>query len=183
LSLMDFLVKATALAVRQVPDVNASWMDTFVRRYEQVDVNIVMGSGAGTITPVIRDAGKKGLKALSAEIAALDETLFEDEEGLVVRDASLIAPGTISIHNLGMFGVKAASPIILPPQACALAFGAVVDTVVPNPLAKAGEDNWKVAPIMVATLSCDHRVVDGAVAAQYLQGFKALVENPAGMIL
>lgn len=180
---MDFLVKATALAVRQVPDANAAWMDTFVRRYEQVDVNIVVGSGAGTITPVLRDVGKKGLKALSAEIADLEENLFADDEGLVVRDSSLLAPGTISIHNLGMFGVKAASPIILAPQACALALGAVIDTVVPNPAAKAGEDNWTVAPIMVATLSCDHRVIDGAVAAQYLQALKLLVENPAGMIL
>jgi len=180
---MDFIVKATALAVRQVPDANAAWMDTFVRRYEQVDVNLVVGSGAGTITPVIRDVGKKGLKALSAEISALEEDLFADDEGLVVKDASLLAPGTISIHNLGMYGVKAASPIILAPQACALALGTVVDTVVPNPNAKAGEDNWTVAPIMVATLSCDHRVIDGAVAAQYLQAFKALVEAPAGMIL
>lgn len=180
---MDFLVKAAALAVKQVPDANASWMDTFVRRYEQVDVNIVMGSGNGVITPVLRDAGKKGLKALSAEMAALDDAIFSDAEGTVIRDASLLAPGTISVHNLGMYGVKAASPIILPPQAVALAFGSVVDTVVPRLNAKAGEDNWAVEPVMVVTMSCDHRVIDGAVAAQYISAFKALVENPAGMIL
>jgi pyruvate dehydrogenase E2 component (dihydrolipoamide acetyltransferase) len=181
--MMDFIVKATALAVRQVPDANAAWMETFVRRYQQVDVNIVMGSGAGTIAPVIRDAGKKGLKELSAEIAALDDGLFADDEGTVVKDSSLLAPGTISIHNLGMYGIKSASPIILAPQACAMALGTIVDTVVPNPSAKAGEDNWTIAPIMVVTLSCDHRVIDGAVAAQYLQAFKVLVENPSGMIL
>jgi pyruvate dehydrogenase E2 component (dihydrolipoamide acetyltransferase) len=82
-----------------------------------------------------------------------------------------------------MYGIKSASPIILAPQACAMALGTIVDTVVPNPSAKAGEDNWTIAPIMVVTLSCDHRVIDGAVAAQYLQAFKVLVENPSGMIL
>ena len=180
---MDFLVKAAALAVRQVPDANASWMDTFVRRYEQVDINLVMGSGIGMITPVIRDVGKKGIKALNTEMMALEDNLFADKEGMVIKDASLLAPGTMSIHNLGMYGIKSASPIILPPQAVAMALGAVIDTVIPNVYAKPGQDNWTVAPIMVVTLSCDHRVIDGAVAAQYLQGFKALVENPAGMIL
>ena len=180
---MDFLVKAAALAVKTVPDANASWMESFVRRYDQVDVNVVMGAGGGCITPVIRDCGRKGLRALSLELAALDDALFADAEGLVVKDASLLAPGTLSVHNLGMYGVKAASPIILPPQAVALAFGSVVDTVVPRTNPRHGEDAWVVEPVMVVTISCDHRVIDGAVAAQYISAFKALVENPAGMIL
>ena len=83
----------------------------------------------------------------------------------------------------GAFGVKAAAPIILPPQAGALSFGAIKDTVVPNAAAKEGENNWKIAPISTVTLSVDHRVVDGAVAAQWLSAFRVLVENPISMIL
>lgn len=82
-----------------------------------------------------------------------------------------------------MFGVKSASPIVLAPQACALALGAIIDTVVPKVDGKEGDDNWAVAPVMVATLSCDHRVVDGAVGAQWLSALKTLVENPNSMLL
>jgi pyruvate dehydrogenase E2 component (dihydrolipoamide acetyltransferase) len=82
-----------------------------------------------------------------------------------------------------MYGVKSAAPIVLTPQACALALGAIQDTVVPNLDAKEGQDNWKIAPVMVVTLSCDHRVVDGAVGAQYLAAFKTLIENPTTMLL
>jgi len=180
---MDFLIKASALAMKQVPDVNGSWMDTFVRRYEQVDINLVVGTGAGLITPVVRDVGSKGLRSLSAELAALEDSLFSDDEGTTIKSPVLIAPGTFSIHNLGIYGIKSAAPIVLPPQACALALGAVVETVVPRVGAKAGEENWTVAPMMVATLSCDHRVVDGAVAAQWLSAFKILVENPVAMMI
>ena len=83
----------------------------------------------------------------------------------------------------GMYGVKSASPIVLAPQACALALGAIIDTVVPRVGGKEGEDNWVIAPVMVATLSCDHRVVDGAVGAQWLSAFKTLLENPNSMLL
>jgi pyruvate dehydrogenase E2 component (dihydrolipoamide acetyltransferase) len=100
-----------------------------------------------------------------------------------VLDEKKLAVGTFSIHNLGIYGVKSAAPIVLPPQACALALGAIVDTVVPNLGAKDGEDNWTVAPVVVATLSCDHRVVDGAVGAQWLSAFKLLLEKPETMIL
>lgn len=79
--------------------------------------------------------------------------------------------------------MKSASPIVLAPQACALALGAIIDTVVPRVGAKEGEDDWVVAPVMVATLSCDHRVVDGAVGAQWLAAFKTLLENPSSMLL
>lgn len=79
--------------------------------------------------------------------------------------------------------MKSASPIVLAPQACALALGAIIDTVVPRVGGKEGEDNWVIAPVMVATLSCDHRVVDGAVGAQWLSAFKTLLENPNSMLL
>ena len=184
LSVLDFMVKASALAMKQVPDVNAAWMDSFVRRYDQVDVNLVMGTGAGLLTPVIRDTGALGLKAISKEIALFEDSLFTDGEGAdAALDASKMAVGTFSIHNLGMYGVKSAAPIVLTPQSCALALGAIVDTVVPSASPSPEGDNWEVAPVMVATLSCDHRVVDGAVGAQWLSALKTLVENPSSMLL
>ncbi len=177
-SVLNLVMKGAASAMKDVPDVNGSWMDTFVRRYDQVDINLVMGTGAGLITPVIRDVGSKGVSELAAEVNALEDSLFLDDEGDHVNPAAELAPGTFSIHNLGMFGTKAASPIILPPQACALALGAITDAVVPCPTNK-----WKTSQTMTVTLSCDHRVVDGAVAAQWLQAFKTYVENPVGLML
>ncbi len=82
-----------------------------------------------------------------------------------------------------MYGIKSAAPIVLTPQACALSLGAIVQTVIPAAPAAAGEQDWAVAPIVTATLSCDHRVVDGAVGAQWLAAFKSLVENPMSMLL
>jgi len=174
----NFFLKAVAGAMKEVPDVNGAWMDSFVRRYEQVDINLVMGSGTGLLTPVIRDVGGKGLRELSNELADLEYSLFADANGEKVASTAELAPGTFSIHDLGMFGVKAAAPIVLPPQACALALGTITDTVVPHATTK-----WAVAPVMTATLSVDHRVVDGAVAAQWLSAFKALIENPVGLML
>ena len=142
-SVLNLIMKGAANAMKDVPDVNGSWMDTFVRRYDQVDINLVMGTGEGLLTPVIRDVGGKGVSLIAAEVSALEDTLFLDEEGEHVNPAAELAPGTFSIHNLGMFGTKkAASPIILPPQACALALGTITDAVVPCPTNK-----WKVSPL------------------------------------
>ena len=181
---MDFMVKAAAVAMKQVPDANASWMTTFVRQYEQVDINLIMGAGDSIAAPVIRDVGATGLHAISSQIAEYEEGLFGGGGGgegsaSTSRDTVVQALqiGTFSIHNLGMYGVKSAAPVIMTPQACALSLGSVVDTVVPN-----GKD-WKVAPIMTATLSCDHRVIDGAVGATWLQAFKTVVENPVAMLV
>lgn len=156
-------------------------MDTFVRRYDQVDINLVMGTGSSVITPVIRDVSNMGLNNISHEISSFEDALF-DNSGKAL-DQSKLAMGTFSIHNLGMYGIKSAAPIVLPPQTCALAFGTIADAVVPSVGAKEGEDNWKISPVMTATLSCDHRVVDGAVGAQWLSAFKLLVENPITMLL
>lgn len=182
LSVLDFVLKAAALAAKTVPDVNASWRDSFVRRYSQVDLNVVMsgagggygtGSDNGVVLPVLRNAGSMGLSDISAAVGAAEE------------GTAPMGMGTMAVHNLGMFGVKSVAPIILPPQAVALGVGAIVDTVVPNKAAAGGEDQpvWAVTPVMMVTLSCDHRVVDGAVGAQYLQAFKMLLENPQNMLL
>jgi pyruvate dehydrogenase E2 component (dihydrolipoamide acetyltransferase) len=183
LSVMDFLVKGAALAMKQVPDVNGSWMDTFVRRYDQVDINLVLGSGTSIATPILRDVGSRGLTCLSEEISSFENALFSKDQTAVehfINDPKKMAIGTFSIHNLGGYGIKSAAPIVLSPQSCALAFGAIVDTVVPSAESDKG---WEVAPVMIATISCDHRVVDGAVSAQYLAAFKQLIENPMNLML
>ena len=116
-------------------------------------------------------------------MASFEEDFFGASQEKVSSHPSL-AVGTFTIHNLGVFGVKSAAPIVLPPQACALALGTIVDSVIPNLSGKEEEEkSWKIAPMMTVTLSCDHRVVDGAVGAQYLQALKTTVENPMSMLL
>lgn len=181
LSVMDFIIKASALSMKAVPDANGSWHDSFVRQYHQVDINIVMGTGAELTIPVIRDVGSKGLKEIANEVQDFEDGIFAEDGSTL--DASKIGVGTFSIHNLGMYGVRSAAPIVLPPQGCALAVGTITDTVVPNLSAKEKEDNWKVSPVMIATLACDHRVIDGAVGAAWLASFRGLLENPMSMML
>ena len=146
-----------------------------------------MGAGAFVATPVLRNVSARGLSSIAAEIASFENTLFSDDQNTsntLLQDSGKMAIGTFSIHNLGMYGVKSAAPIVLTPQACALALGAVTDCVVPaTPSAENDQQDWATAPMMTATLSCDHRVVDGAVGAQWLSAFKSLVENPTSMLL
>eukprot|EP00607_Mallomonas_marina_P010203 CAMPEP_0182422326 /NCGR_PEP_ID=MMETSP1167-20130531/7977_1 /TAXON_ID=2988 /ORGANISM="Mallomonas Sp, Strain CCMP3275" /LENGTH=440 /DNA_ID=CAMNT_0024600293 /DNA_START=259 /DNA_END=1581 /DNA_ORIENTATION=- len=181
ISVQDMIVKAAALAVKQVPDVNASWFDEgFIRRYDNVDINMIMSNSngsSGVMAPVLKNTVSKGFSEIASQMAEFQAELVESESE---REKEI---GTFSVHNLGIYGVKSFAPIVLTPQACALALGAISDTVVPNVNSKEGEDNWKVAPVMIATLSCDHRVVDGAVGAQYLAAFKSLVENPITMLV
>lgn len=170
ISVMDLLLKAAALSMNQVPEVNSSWAESFVRRYHQVDINVFMGSGESLQAPLIRDVGNKSLSKLSTELAGASE------------GSSDIVVGTFSVHNMGMFGVKSFSPIILAPQAGALALGSIHDVVLPAEKGSSAQD-WKLAQSMTVTLSCDHRVVDGAVGAAWLSVFKNYVENPATLLL
>lgn len=172
-SLHDMLVKAAASACRTVPAVNASWLDSVVRVYDEVDVNVAVGSGDGLRTPVIRNVGAKGLGALSRETAALVAAVDAEEE-IPCR------PGTITVINLGMYGVKSCAPIITEPQACALALGAAETRIVPS---DDPETPYREAVVLTATVSLDHRVVDGAVGAQWLSAFKGLVEKPESLLL
>jgi pyruvate dehydrogenase E2 component (dihydrolipoamide acetyltransferase) len=152
-------------------------------RYEQVDINLLMGAGSYIATPVLRDVAARGLGSIASEIAQVEDILFADDGagGDLRADAEKMALGTFSIQNLGIYGVKAAAPIALTPQACALSLGAIVDAVVPSD--GKGVEVLCVVPMMTATLSCDHRVVDGAVGAQWLSAFKQMVENPGTMLL
>ena len=173
LSVNDFIIKAAALSCKRVPACNSAWMDTFIRQHNTVDMSVAVDTGNGLITPIVKNAESKGL-------AEISETVKE----LAGRaKAGKLQPqefqgGSFTISNLGMFGINQFTAIINPPQACILAVGGTEKKVV------AGADGQPaVASMMRVTMSCDHRVVDGAVGAQWLQHFKKFVENPQSMLL
>jgi pyruvate dehydrogenase E2 component (dihydrolipoamide acetyltransferase) len=170
----DLVTKACAVALRQHPEVNASYLEKEgeIRHYKQVHVGVAVAIDEGLVTPVIRNADQKGLAQIAEETQALaekarDRTLQPDEmEG-----------STFTTSNLGMFGIEAFTAIINPPNACILAIGAIRDEAV----VKDGE----VVPgkRMKVTLSCDHRVVDGAVGARFLATLRHYLEEPMNMLL
>ncbi|MCS6920707.1 MAG: pyruvate dehydrogenase complex dihydrolipoamide acetyltransferase [Elioraea sp.] len=172
LSVNDMIIKAAAIALRRVPKVNASWRDDGMVLYDDVDISVAVAIPDGLITPIIRQADRKGLAAISNEMkdlaarARAGKLKPEEFQG-----------GSFSISNMGMMGVKAFSAIINPPQAAILAVAAGEQ----RPVVKAGA--LAIATVMTVTLSVDHRVIDGALAAEWLGVFKAIVEDPLQMML
>jgi pyruvate dehydrogenase E2 component (dihydrolipoamide acetyltransferase) len=172
ISVNDFVIRAAALALRQVPAANASWSDEAILLWERVDISVAVALDDGLITPIIRGADQKGLAQIAkesrdlAERARTGKLKLEEFQG-----------GTFSISNLGMYGVREFSAVINPPQGCILAVGQGEQ----RPVVKDGQ--LSVATVMTCTLSCDHRAVDGAVGAQFLAAFKKLVEDPLTMLL
>ena len=171
-SVNDFVIKAIAAALRQVPDANSSWTEEGIRRFNMVDVSVAVAIPGGLITPVVRDADKKGLAAISADMQDLAKRA---RDGKLKPDE--YSGGTISVSNLGMFGIKQFDAVINPPQGAILAVGAGEQ----RPVVKDGQ--LAIATIMSCTISCDHRVVDGALGAELLQAFKNVIEFPAAMLL
>jgi pyruvate dehydrogenase E2 component (dihydrolipoamide acetyltransferase) len=172
LSVNDFVIKAAAVALKRVPAANASWSDEGTLLYENVDISVAVAIPGGLITPIIHTADQKGLVQISAEMKDLatrakDNKLKPEE----------FQGGTFSISNLGMYGIKHFEAVINPPQGCILAVGAGEQRAV----VKNGQ--LAVATVMSCTLSCDHRVVDGAVGAEYMQALKSIIENPLMMLL
>lgn len=180
ISLNDLLIKAAACAMKACPSANASWMGDSVRMYDNVDMNVVMGSGDNLYTPLLKDVGGKGVKSISEEISS---NLQDIEEGTMGDNESFGQVGTVTFMNLGMYGVKSCAPIIRAPQAVALALGAAENRVVPKENPEDENDIYENKVLLTATLSCDHRVVDGAVGAQFLSAFKAGVEKPETLLL
>ena len=172
LSVNDLIIRAAALALKAVPEANASWFEDAVRMWHTVDISVAVAIEGGLITPIIRGAEGKGLKAISSEMKDLAER----------ARVGKLAPeeyqgGTFSISNLGMFGIKEFSAVINPPQGAILAVGAGE----PRPVVVDGA--LAVGTVMTCTLSVDHRVVDGAVGAAFMQVFKGLIEEPLKMLL
>jgi pyruvate dehydrogenase E2 component (dihydrolipoamide acetyltransferase) len=171
----ELLLKAAAAAMKACPSANASWMDSVVRVYDSVDINVVVGNGDALYTPVLRNVGKRGVASISEDLTKF----VAATEGEDLSD-DFLAMGTFTVMNLGMYGIKSCAPIIREPQACALALGAMENRIVPS---DNEEELYKESVMMTATLSCDHRVVDGAVGAQWLSAFKSHVENPNTILL
>lgn len=171
-SVNDLIVRAVAVALRRVPAANASWTDNAIRRWKDVDLSIAVATPAGLITPVLRQADTKTLGALSAEI---QELAGRARQGRL--QPAEYQGGGFSISNLGMFGVREFAAILNPPQACILAIGAGEQRAVVR------DGVLAVATMMTCTLSVDHRVVDGAVGAEFLAAFKGLIEQPLAMLV
>ncbi len=180
ISLNDLLIKAAGAAMKSCPAANASWMGDSVRMYNSVDMNVVMGNGDTLYAPLIQGVDTRGVKAIADENAS---NLTNIEEGSVGANPSFSAVGTVTFMNLGMYGIKSCAPIIRAPQAVAVALGAAENRVVPKE--EVGDDGelYDTKVMLTATLSCDHRVVDGAVGAQWLSAFKAAVESPETLLL
>ena len=172
LSINDFIIRATALALRRVPEANASWTDEATILRNQVDISIAVAIDGGLITPIIFNADVKGLLEISNEVRDLADR---------ARSGSLkpheYQGGSFSISNLGMYGIKEFSAVINPPQAGILAVGIGEERpVVSNGI-------LSIAKVMSCTLSCDHRVIDGAIGAKLLRMFKGFVQDPLTMLL
>jgi pyruvate dehydrogenase E2 component (dihydrolipoamide acetyltransferase) len=172
LSVNDMIIKATALALRDLPEANVSWTEGGMIKHKRSDVGVAVSIPGGLITPIVRHAENKTLSAISNEMKDLAKR---------ARDRKLkpeeYQGGSTSVSNLGMFGVKDFAAIINPPHATIFAIGAGEERVV----VKKGE--MKVATVMSVTLSTDHRAVDGALAAELAQAFKRHIENPMGMLV
>ena len=174
LSVNDFVIRAAALALRKVPAANASWVDGALRQYASADVSVAVAIEDGLVTPIVRNADGKGLAEISAEVKELAGRARAKPMGLAPEEYQ---GGTFSVSNLGMYGIKEFSAIINPPQSMILAVGIAEQ----RPVVKDGA--LAVATMMSCTLSVDHRVVDGALGARFLQAFKGLIEDPLTMLL
>ncbi len=172
LSVNDMVIKAMALALRDVPDANVSWTENAMVKHKNADVGVAVSIPGGLITPIVRKAELKTLSAISNEMKDL---------GKRAKDRKLkpeeYQGGTTSVSNMGMMGVKQFAAVINPPHATILAVGAGEQRVI----VKKGE--MAIATVMSVTLSTDHRCVDGALGAEVLQAFKGYIENPMGMLV
>jgi len=172
ISVNDFVIRAAALALRQVPAANASWSDEAILLWDTVDIAVAVALEDGLITPIVKNADQKGLATIANETKDLAARARAGK--LKLKE---FQGGTFSISNLGMFGVRDFAAVINPPHGGILAVGAGEQ----RPVVKNGA--LAIATVMSCTLSCDHRAVDGAVGAQFLAAFKKLVEDPLTMLL
>jgi len=171
-SVNDLVIKAVALALRRVPECNASWEGDSIRRYHRVHVGVAVAIEDGLVTPVVRDADQKGIGAIAAEVKDLAERA--KKRGLKGHE---ITGSTFTVSNLGMLGIERFTAILNPPEAGILAIGATVDEPV------VVKDQVVPGKRLTVTMSCDHRVIDGALGARWLQAFAELLEKPESLAL
>ena len=171
-SVNDLIIKAVALALRRVPECNAQWTGDAIRRFHRVHIGVAVALEEGLVTPVVRDADQKGIGSIAAEVRDL-----ADRAKTKRLKGHEITGSTFSVSNLGMMGIERSTAIINPPEAAILAIGGVVDTPVVQ--------NGQIVPgkRMTVTMSCDHRVIDGALGAKWLAAFSDLIEHPESLAL
>ena len=172
ISVNDMIIKAASASLIKVPKANASWENENTKYYKNTDISVAVAIDGGLITPIVRNVQSKGLYDISSDMKYLSSKAKEGK----LLPAEYIG-GSFSISNLGMFGIKQFSAVINPPQGAILAVGAGErKAIVIN-------ENISIATVMSVTLSCDHRVIDGAVGAEFLSVFKEYIENPSLMLL
>jgi pyruvate dehydrogenase E2 component (dihydrolipoamide acetyltransferase) len=172
ISVNDFVIRAAALTMRKVPRANASWSDDAVLQWKSVDCAVAVALPDGLITPIVKNADQKGLATVANEMKDLASRAKSGKLKLEEFQG-----GTFSISNLGMYGIKDFTAVINPPHGVILAVGAGEQ----RPIVRNGA--LAIATVMSCTLSCDHRVVDGAVGAQWIAAFKKMIEDPLTMLL
>lgn len=172
LSVNDFILKASAMALKAVPAANATYTDDAILLHKHADIGVAVAIDGGLITPIVWKAEEKGLKTISSEVkdmasrAKARKLKPEEYQG-----------GTFSVSNLGMFGIKSFASIVNQPHGAIMSVGAGEQRVVVK------DGKMEIATVMTVTLTCDHRVVDGAVGAQFLNAFRSFIEEPAAMLL
>jgi pyruvate dehydrogenase E2 component (dihydrolipoamide acetyltransferase) len=171
-SVNDFVIKAAALALRKQPMVNASWSEDAILKWEEVHVSVAVALPEGLITPIIKNADKKAIPLISSEMRELAERAKSGKLKLEEFQG-----GTISVSNLGMYGTRQFTAVINPPQSAIIAVGAGDKRAVVK------NDQLTVATVMSCTGTFDHRVVDGALGAQFMAAFKKLIEAPAALLI
>ncbi|NNE42482.1 MAG: pyruvate dehydrogenase complex dihydrolipoamide acetyltransferase [Marinicaulis sp.] len=172
LSVNDFIIKASAMALKAVPAANATYTDEAILMHKHADIGVAVAIDGGLITPIVWKAEEKGLKTISAEVK--DMASRAKERKLKPQEYQ---GGTFSVSNLGMFGIKSFASIVNQPHGAIMSVGAGEQRVV------AKDGKMEIATVMTVTLTCDHRVVDGAVGAEFLSAFKKFIEDPMAMLL
>ena len=172
ISYNDIVMKAVALALRENPKANSSFMGDKIIQHGRIDVSVAVSVEEGLITPVIRNTDQKTLTEISSETKDLAKRA---REGKLKPEE--FTNGTFTVSNLGMYDVENFAAIINPPEGAILAVGSIVE----KPIVENGQ--IVVGHTMKVTMSCDHRVVDGAIGAQFLQSFKRIIENPLSLVL
>lgn len=172
ISVNDIIIKAVALALRKNPNANSSWLGDKIRYNHHINIGVAVAIEDGLIVPVVKFADNKSIAHISAEVKQLADKAKNKK-----LQPNEFEGNTFTISNLGMYGIDEFTAIINPPDACILAVGAAKETVV------ADNGVMKISQVMKVTLSCDHRVVDGAVGSAFLQTLKTLLENPVMMLV
>ena len=172
ISINDFIIKASALALKKFPKANCSWNNDFIRFYNSYDISVAVAVEDGLITPIVKNAISKGIEEISIEVKLLASKAKKGE-----LSPEEYSGGNFTVSNLGMFGIKNFNAIINPPQSMILAVGKA------EPRAVVSNNEITISNLMTVTLSCDHRAVDGALGAQWLNKFKDFIENPSLMLL